>query len=333
MEDCRLEKRGYKNMNILLYLHGNTYQRDKVSELLNIVCSWKLKESKIKIFLAASEKLGQLFKEELKEWDIEKIFILENIDNTSFENIFEGLNSIIMKERIISIIMGNSIIEREVAPYLAAKYKWKYISNVIDFKFGYEEILWKRFLYGTKAIEKIKLKNNFFVATIASNIFRKEYKLDSKKSLVIEKICNINNNYSNYLVISSEEKILQRHSLETAKIVVGVGKGIKGKENFPMIEELAKILGATIGVTRSVVDNGWRPEYEKIGQTGKIIKPELYIGFGISGAMQHMAGVQQARHVVMVNINPNAEVFRGSDLGIVADMFDIVPRLIKNLKK
>lgn len=100
-----------------------------------------------------------------------------------------------------------------------------------------------------------------------------------------------------------------------------------------MIEELAEILGATIGVTRSVVDNGWRPEYEKIGQTGKIIKPELYLGFGISGAMQHMAGVRQSRHIIMVNNNPNAESFYSSDLGIVEDLFKVVPLLIELLKK
>ena len=91
-------------------------------------------------------------------------------------------------------------------------------------------------------------------------------------------------------------------------------------------------MGATIGVTRSVVDNGWRPEYEKIGQTGKIIKPELYLGFGISGAIQHMAGVRQARHIIMVNNNPNAESFRSSDFGIVADLFDVIPRIIEFMK-
>ena len=100
-----------------------------------------------------------------------------------------------------------------------------------------------------------------------------------------------------------------------------------------MVEELADLMGATIGVTRAVVDHGWRPEYEKIGQTGKIIKPELYLGFGISGAMQHLAGVLQARHIIMVNNNPNAEVFRSCDLGIVANLFDVIPLLIKALKK
>ena len=319
-------------MNILLYLHGNINQKEKFYELLNITSSWK-KALYSRIFIVISKETGEDLKEELKKWDVDKLFFLENIDNNFSENIFLFLKEIVEKEKIDTIFMGNSLLERELAPYTSSMLDLKFIPNVIKFKILKEEILWKKFLYGTKAVEERKTKNKNLVVTFSLNIYKKDERINIKKDIEIEIIKNQLEKDLPFTIISSEKKFLQKHPLEMAKIVIGVGKGIKGKENFPIIEELAEILGATIGVTRSVIDNGWRPEYEKIGQTGKIIKPELYLGFGISGAMQHMAGVQQSRHIIMVNSNPNAESFRNSDFGIVADLFEVVPKLIELLKK
>lgn len=319
-------------MNILLYLHGNINQKEKFYELLNIACLWKKTLCKSKIFTVMSEKIWKNLKEELKKWDIDKLFLLEKDNDDFTENTFLFLKEILEQEKIDAIFMGNSLFERELAPYISSKLNLKFIPNIINFKILENEILWKKFLYGTKAVEERKTENKNLVVTFSSNIYKKDERIKNKKDIETEIIKNKLKKELPFEIISSKKKILQKHPLETARIVIGVGKGIKGKENFPMIEELAEILGATIGATRSVVDNGWRPEYEKIGQTGKIIKPELYLGFGISGAMQHMAGVQQSRHIVMVNNNPNAESFRSSDFGIVADLFEVVPMLIEHLK-
>ena len=320
-------------MNLLLYLHGNLQQVDKFCEIINIAASWKIKLPQIKIFIVIDKNIGKELKKLFGKWDIEKIFFLSNFNSNTYENLFFYIDKIVRKESIQGILMGNSIFEKEVAPFIASLYNWDFIPNIIDFSFNGKNILWKRFLYGTKAIEESTTKSRFFVGTFTSNIYKKNHTSDGEKIINTETILCKNNPPKNFETISSQEKIFQEHPLEIAKVVVGVGKGIKAKENFPMVEELAKLLGATIGVTRSVVDNGWRPEYEKIGQTGKIIKPELYLGFGISGAMQHMTGVQQSRHIIMVNNNPNAESFRSSDFGVVADLFDVIPNLIKILKK
>ncbi len=316
-------------MNILLYLHGNIQQIEKFYEIMNIVTSWKIEFPQIKIFLVIDENVEKW----LDKWDIEKIFFLSNFNDSIIENVFLYLDNIVKKEKIHAVLMGNSIFEKELAPYIASIYDWDFIPNIIDFSFKNKNITWKRFLYGTKAIEESITKNKFFVATFTRNIYKKDYRNSERKIINVESICFENKVSRNFEIIDSKRKTLQKHPLEIAKIVIGVGKGIKSKENFFMVEELAKILGAAIGVTRSVVDNGWRPEHEKIGQTGKIIKPELYIGFGISGAMQHMTGVQQSRHIIMVNNNPNAESFRSSDFGVVADLFEVIPNLIKKLKK
>lgn len=319
-------------MNILLYIKADMISAPRSQELLNIASKWR-EEKAGKLFVLA---LGEdvFFEEIAKEWPIEKIFFLEDKKNEREENleeIFSVVRQMIEKENIQAILMGNTIHERELAPYLSASLEWNFVPNAISFSFEEEEIVWERFLYGTRAVEESRTRKEKVVVTFSRDIYKKEEK---KKTEKIEKetISPLLSSVLPYLIQSREKKWMQKHPLESAKIVIGVGKGIKGKEHFSMIEELADLLGATIGVTRSVVDNGWRPEYEKIGQTGKIIKPELYFGFGISGAMQHMAGVQQARHIVMVNNNPNAESFRFCDLGIVADLFEVVPELIAVLK-
>lgn len=315
-------------MNILLYIKGNTNLSYRSQELLNIASMWK-KEQGGKLILAILENKNFL-EDKLKEWAIDKIFFLENQKEDDVPEINYFFKQIVEKEKIDCIMMGNSLQEKEIAPYIASYLKWEFIPNVISFELK-SFVVWKRFLYGSRAIEESNTKYSGFVVTFSGNI----YKRDERKKvehIEIEKILSKTSTFISYFIRAKKEKNIQKHPLETAKIVIGVGKGIKGKEHFLMIEELADLIGATIGVTRAVVDHGWRPEYEKIGQTGKIIKPELYLGFGISGAMQHMAGVQQARHIVMVNNNPNAESFRYSDFGIVADLFEVVPQLITLLR-
>ena len=315
-------------MNILLYLKDRDFLSTRSQELLNICSFWKKKKlGKLYVVTYQNDTL----KKEIENWDIEKIFFLKNNINDDFTGTVKLLKIIIEKENINIVIMGNNISEKEVAPYLAANLDWKYIPNIIGFNLEEKEIIWKRFLYGTRAIEESKSSYSSIVITISANIYKKDEKVEKKK-IDSEIIKADYDNILPYIIKASKKKKVQKNSLEQAKIVIGVGKGIGSKENFKMVEELADLIGATIGITRAVDDHGWRPEYEKIGQTGKIIKPELYLGFGISGAMQHLAGVQQARHIIMVNNNPNAEVFRSCDLGIVADLFEVIPLLINFLK-
>ena len=320
-------------MNTLLYLHKDIKQESRINELLNIISSWK-NATKGKNIIVTSLEENQHIIDNFKNWDIDKIIFLKNDSETyTLKNLSSTIKEIVSNENIDCISMGNSLFEKELAPYLASSYDWDYIPNIIEYNFNDNNIRCKKFLYGTKAIEEIVSERKNIIISISPNIYKKDEKLDAKKDIEIMSIDVKNDDDTSFEIIKKKKKVLQTNPLETAKIVVGVGKGIQGKENFEMINTLSNLLGATIGVTRSVVDNGWRPEYEKIGQTGKIIKPELYLGFGISGAMQHMVGVQQARHVIMINNNPNAECFNKSDLGIVSDLFKVIPNLISLIDK
>lgn len=121
--------------------------------------------------------------------------------------------------------------------------------------------------------------------------------------------------------------------LPEAELVVSAGRGLKGPENWGMVEEMADILGATTACSRPVADIGWRPHHEHVGQTGVAIRPNLYIAIGISGAIQHLAGVNGSKVIVVINKDPEAPFFKAADYGVVGDAFDVVPRLNEALKK
>ncbi|MFN8309690.1 MAG: electron transfer flavoprotein subunit alpha/FixB family protein [Chitinophagales bacterium] len=135
------------------------------------------------------------------------------------------------------------------------------------------------------------------------------------------------------VTVKSVNKAEGEISLTEADIVVSAGRGLKGPENWGMIEELAKELGAATACSRPVADVDWRPHHEHVGQTGFTVKPNLYIAIGISGAIQHLAGVNQSKVIVVINSDPEAPFFKAADYGIVGDAFQVVPKLIEEVKK
>ena len=121
--------------------------------------------------------------------------------------------------------------------------------------------------------------------------------------------------------------------MSEAEIIVSAGRGLKSPDNWGMVEELAELLGAATACSKPVADIGWRPHGEHVGQTGKAVAPDLYIAIGISGAIQHLAGVNSSKVMVVINTDPEAPFFKAADYGIVGDAFEVIPKMIEEIKK
>jgi electron transfer flavoprotein alpha subunit len=188
----------------------------------------------------------------------------------------------------------------------------------------------KKSIYTGKAFASITLEGSVKVVSLAKNACA--VKEDGGSASVESKSYAVSE-VSKKLVHQKEEKASGDILLTEADIVVSGGRGLKGPENWGMIEELAKTLGAATGCSKPVSDMDWRPHHEHVGQTGVKVSPNLYIAIGISGAIQHLAGVSSSKVIVVINKDPEAPFFKAADYGIVGDAFDVVPKLIEAAKQ
>jgi electron transfer flavoprotein alpha subunit len=228
-----------------------------------------------------------------------------------------------------TLVLAKSSLGDAVAARLAIKLNAGLVSNVVELPKTDSGYLVKRSIYTGKAFAETKVTTENTILAIKKNAI--DLKLDDSKATVEEFAVNLSE--SDFASkITATERATGEVLLPEADIVVSGGRGMKGPENWGMLEEMAKILGAATGCSKPVSDIGWRPHHEHVGQTGVKVAPSLYIAVGISGAIQHLAGVNSSKCIVVINKDPEAPFFKAADYGIVGDAFDIVPKLNEALK-
>ena len=228
---------------------------------------------------------------------------------------------------IDTIIIGGSADSKYLAPSLSVKTNSSYVSNVVELPSSLDPFTLKRSTYSNKAFSDTIVKNEKKLIGIYNNSFGIVEKKSDPKSISIDFTIP-----DSTLTTDSVEHGLGDISIADADIVVSAGRGLKGPENWNIIEDLAKTLGAATACSKPVSDMGWRPHSEHVGQTGKPVATNLYIAIGISGAIQHLAGVSSSKVKVVINTDPEAPFFKAADYGIVGDAFDVVPKLNEKLK-
>ena len=225
------------------------------------------------------------------------------------------------------LIISSSANGRYLGPIVATKFQSTYFSNVIGLPLSYDPLTVKRSCFTNKAFNQSTSQKARVVISLSSNSFgiiEKDGKGDLKTAEYGASTCDLR--------VESVEKSSNKVSIADAEIVISGGRGLKGPENWHLIEDLATVLGAATACSKPVSDMGWRPHSEHVGQTGKPVASNLYIAIGVSGAIQHLAGINSSKVKVVINNDPEAPVFKAADYGIVGDAFEVVPELISKLK-
>jgi len=279
--------------------------------------------------VVAGSEIGNL--NDISKYGISKIVHLKNLDfqNYSSSGYSEAIANYAKETGASYLIIGNTAFGNDIAPRIAVKLNSACLVDCIDLNVDANDVIASRPVYAGKAIIKSKLKSEVKIFTLRPNIFKAELSDAEQANVEVKEIATPNLKSKVVAYKKSEGKL----DVAEADIIVSGGRGMKGPENFNLIESLADVLGAAVGASRAVVDAGWRPHREQVGQTGKTVSPSLYVACGISGAIQHLAGMSSSKYIVAINKDKDAPIFSVADYGIAGDLFEVLPVLTEEIKK
>jgi electron transfer flavoprotein alpha subunit len=232
------------------------------------------------------------------------------------------------------ILLGASVQGKDLSGRLAARLGAGMAQDCVAFSLDNSNLVAKRPIYAGKAYATLTFKDSSpQIATARPNVFELNEPDESRSVEVIDAEFSLDDSQLKTNVIEFIQEAGGKVDLTEAERIVSGGRGMKGPENYNILEALADLIDATVGASRSAVDAGWRPHSDQVGQTGKVVSPNLYIACGISGAIQHLAGMSTSKYIVAINKDPDAPIFQKANYGVVGDLFDIVPALTEEIKK
>ena len=264
---------------------------------------------------------------ELGTYGVEKVLNISTVNTFNAKIYADAIKQAAEKEAATVVILSASADSRYIAPLLAVGLNAGYASNVVAAPSSLSPFVVKRTAFTNKAFCNTEISTAVKIVGVSSNSFGL---VENKTTAQLEDFSP--NLVSSSISVTSVDKASDKVSIADAEVVVSAGRGLKGPENWGMVEELADVLGAATACSKPVSDLGWRPHSEHVGQTGKPVATNLYIAIGISGAIQHLAGINSSKVKVVINTDPEAPFFKAADYGIVGDAFEVVPQLIEKLK-
>jgi electron transfer flavoprotein alpha subunit len=262
----------------------------------------------------------------LGDYGATKVLVDRTVDGNDQQQVTNMIASCVATNNVDTVLFTHDLFGKSVAPRLSVKLKAGLVSGAISLPDGDGCIQVN--VFSGKALGKVKVKTDVKIISLLPNSIQPE---ENGSACAVEEVSTDAGTPS--IKVIATKKPEGNRPLPEAELVVSAGRGLKGPENWGMIEELASELGAATACSRPVADIGWRPHHEHVGQTGVAIRPNLYIAIGISGAIQHLAGVNGSKVMVVINTDPEAPFFKAADYGIVGDAFEVVPRLIESVKK
>ena len=271
---------------------------------------------------------------QLGEWGAGKVWLLENAAFAPYRSeVWVGAAAeLAAKESPRAIFGPVTSRQREFVARLAARLGVGLAADCVGFALEGDGLVATRPIYAGKLLAKVAWAKGPCVATLRPNVFRPADAQPGRTAAVERPAVSIPGATMTF-VERREEAATGLPELAEAEIVLSGGRGMKAPENYTILEDMARVIGAAVGASRAAVDAGWRPHRFQIGQTRRTISPQPYMGFGVSGAIQHLAGMRTSKIIVAVNKDPEAPIFKIADYGIVADLFEVVPELTKEFKR
>jgi electron transfer flavoprotein alpha subunit len=271
---------------------------------------------------------------QLGEWGAARVLLLDNPAFAPYrgEVWVPVLAELAGKESPKAIFAPVTSRQRELMARLAARLGVGLAADAVGFAVEGDALIATRPVYAGKLLSKVTWATSPWMATLRPNVFRPAEPTAGRTATVERPGVSIPEPTMKFAE-RREEVSTGLPELTEAETVISGGRGMKGPENYVILEEMGKVIGAAVGASRAAVDAGWRPHRFQIGQTGRTISPKLYLGFGVSGAIQHLAGMRTSKVIVAVNKDPEAPIFKIADYGIVGDLFEVVPALTAEFKR
>jgi electron transfer flavoprotein alpha subunit len=226
------------------------------------------------------------------------------------------------------LVLSNNLTGKSVAPRLSVALKAGLVTGASGLPDTSNGFVVKKAVFSGKAFANISITTAVKIIAISPNSYKTVAGAGTAEVVAVS-----GPDIAPQVKVSSTQKVTGQVPLSEAELVVSGGRGLKGPENWGMVEDLAGLIGAATACSRAVADAHWRPHHEHVGQTGGSIAPNLYVAIGISGAIQHLAGVNRSKVIVVINKDPEAPFFKAADYGIVGDAFEVVPKLIDAVKQ